>query len=131
MTQAEDWWAFSGYGGSNGEGYRPNEPLDDPKNPLREIHVMEGMKGKQTWTINVLAKRPGPKPAMEELYRRAIEWGAKKMGSQRMKLLNAEGKEFVSSRPYQDWAAMMRTDALFPADEPEVLKQRREWLEGQ
>jgi hypothetical protein len=67
---------------------------------------------------------------MEELYRRAIEWGGKKMVNQKMKLLNTEGNQYLSNRPYQDWAAMMRTDALFPADKPEVLKARRQTLEG-
>ena len=79
VTQVRHWGDLRGYGGNSGEGYRPNEPLDDPKNPLREIHLMDAMKGKQTWTINLTGKRSGDKPSMEELYRRAMEWGAKQM----------------------------------------------------
>jgi hypothetical protein len=130
VTTAENWGDLRGYGGQNGEGYRPNEPLDHPKNPLRRIELFEGMKGKQTWTINITARRSTPKPAMEELYQRAIAWGAQKMRELKLPLWNAKGQEFVSERPYQDWATMMRTDALFPADQPDVLKQRRKWLEG-
>lgn len=130
LTRANYWNEFRGYGGQNGEGYRPNEPMDDPKNPLRVVDAMGGMKGKQTWTINVLGKRSTPKPSMEELYRRAVEFGRTKMRQQRMKLLGADGKEFISDRPYEEWAQMMRTDALFPADNPKVLKERRDALEG-
>lgn len=130
VTQAHNWGDFEGYGGSDGQGYRPNEPLDDPKNPLRKIDLFDGMKGKQTWTINLLARRTSPKPSMDELYRRAIQWGAAKMQRPDMRLLNDLGDEFVSTQPYQDWAAMMRTDALFPADDPETLKKRREFLVG-
>jgi len=91
---------------------------------------MEGMKGKQTWAINVIARRSVPKPSMEELYRRAVAWGADKMGRQRMRPLDAAGNEYLSTAPYRDWARMMRTDALFPPDDHSELKRRREWLEG-
>lgn len=130
VTGARGWGCFQGYGGSSGEGYRPNEPLDHPKNPLRPIDLIGGMQGERTWTIHLLAKRATPKPPMEELYRRAIEWGAARMRQQRMKLLDATGEEFLSVRPFHDWAAMMRADALFPGDDPALLKARREWLEG-
>jgi hypothetical protein len=128
VTRAEHWGSFQGYGGSSGEGYRPNEPLDHPKNPLRAINLFDGMKGKQTWTISVVAKRTAPGPPLVELYRRAVAWGAETR--QHMRLLDAAGEEFVSTQPYQDWAHMMRVDALFPADDPATLKKRREWLEG-
>jgi hypothetical protein len=52
------------------------------------------------------------------------------MGRQRMTLLDADGTEFLSERPYQDWARMLGTDALFPAGDMETLKERRSWLEG-
>jgi hypothetical protein len=130
LTQAEHWGAFRGYGGSSGEGYRPNEPLDHPRNPLRPIRFFEGMKGQQTWTINLTAKRSAPKATLEELYRRAVAWGAGSLGRSEMTLPNASGGTFTSTRPFQDWAAMLRTAALFPADDPVALKQRREQLEG-
>ncbi len=130
VTEAKSWGCFRGYGGSTGEGYRPGEPLDHPKNPLRPIDLFAGMKGERTWTLNVLARRPTPKPPLEVLYQRAIEWGATTMRQQRMKLLDAAGEEFLSTRPYQDWAAMLRADALFPSDDVAVLQGRRAWLEG-
>jgi hypothetical protein len=130
VTQAEDWFALLGYGGSSGEGYRPNEPLDHPKNPLRQINLFGGMKGKDTWTLNLTGRRAAPKPAMEDLYERAIEWGARRLREPKMKLLSGTGEPFVSSQPYQDWARMLRDDCLFPAGEPATLKARREWLEG-
>ena len=130
VTQAAGWGHFQGYGGNSGEGYRPNEPLDHPKNPLRSIDLCRGFQGDRTWTINVLAKRSTPKPPLAELYRRTIAWGAQKMRRQRMTLLTAAGEEFASTQPYHDWAAMMRSDALFPAGDPVALKGRREWLEG-
>jgi hypothetical protein len=130
ITRADHWWVLHGYGGSGGEGYRPNEPLDHPKNPLRVLELMEGMKGKQTWTINVLGKRPAPGPVLADLCMRAVAWGAEKMGRQRMVVLDAQGRDVESSRPYADWAGMMKTDALFPPAEPETLKKRRGWLEG-
>ena len=58
ITAADHWWPFRGYGGNNGEDYRP-------------IELFERMKGEQTWTINILAKRCTPRPPMKELYRAA------------------------------------------------------------
>jgi hypothetical protein len=130
ITAAEHWWSFRGYGGENGEGYRPNEPLDHPKNPLRPVELFEGMKGEQTWTINILAKRSTPRPSMKELYRRAVAWGVQKMEQQRMCVYNAKSEEVVSTRPYRSWAEMLRTDALFPSDDIAKLKERRNWLKG-
>ncbi|MEW6753755.1 MAG: hypothetical protein AB1505_22655 [Candidatus Latescibacterota bacterium] len=130
VTRAECWGAFQGYGGSSGEGYRPNEPLDHPKNPLRPICLFEGMQGNRTWTLNVLERRSAPRPSLYELYARAVAWGAGKMGRQRMEVMEADGTRRLSEQPYQDWARMLRTEALFPAAAPDTLRQRREWLEG-
>ena len=130
VTGAEHWWVFQGYGGNSGEGYRPNEPLDHPKNPLRPIDLFDGFKAEQTWTINILAKRTTRRPPMEELYRRALAWGSRKMKQQRMRLLGAKNEEVVSTRPYEDWAEMLRTDALFPNEDIAILQERRNWLNG-
>jgi hypothetical protein len=130
VTRAENWGCLRGYGGSAGEGYRPNEPLDHPKNPLRPIQLFDWMRGKETWTVNLIAKRATPRPPLEELYRRAIEWGAQKLARPRLELLNADGTTFASTRPYEDWARMMRTTRLFPADDPALLKKRRDLLVG-
>lgn len=130
VTRVEGWSSLQGYGGSRGEGYRPNAPLDHPNNPLRPIDLFAGMEGRQTWTLHVAGRRPGAKPSLDELYGRAVAWGAQKMGGQRMTCLDGSGQEHLSERPYRDWAAMLRTDALFPAGQPETLKARRRWLEG-
>jgi hypothetical protein len=130
ITQVHHWCCLKGYGGSNGEGYRPNEPLDDPKNPLRDIGLMASMKGKRTFTVHPLERRSTPKPTLDELYRRAVEFGAQAIGRVRMKVLDGAGQEQVSQEPYRAWSLMMREDALFPADDVACLKQRREWLEG-
>jgi hypothetical protein len=119
LTRMEDYWMISGYGGSSGEGYRPNEPLDDERNPLRHIELFDWMKGRQTWTINLTARRATPRPPLTELYRRAIAWGATSLPRQTMKVLGADGREIVSPKPYEDWAAMLVTDELFPANQPE------------
>jgi len=129
VTHAERWGAFQGYGGCSGEGNRPGEPLDHPRNPLRVIDLFGGMKGRQTWTINLLARRSAPRPRLVDLYRRAADWGTQQMGRPQMRLLDGQGVEFVSTRPYQDWAAMIRTDTLFPAQDPQTLMKRRQWLE--
>jgi len=130
VTEAANWGCLRGYGGSAGESYRPNEPLDHPKNPLRDIQLFDWMKGKETWTLQLTARRATPKPPLEDLYRRALEWGVRKMAQPRMELLRADGSVFVSPQPFQDWAAMLRTDALFPEDDPATLKQREECFEG-
>jgi len=59
ITAAEHWWSFRGYGGDNGEGYRP-------------IELFEGMKARQTWTINILAKRSTPRPSEAAEHSRGI-----------------------------------------------------------
>jgi len=130
ITQAEHWGCLRGYGGSSGEGYRPNAPLDDPRNPLRPIELFDWMRGRQSWTLQVTAKRSTPKPPLADLYRRALAWGAPRLAQPQMELLDADGKAFSSARPYEDWAAMLRTEALFPAADPAILKQRRERFEG-
>jgi len=130
VTRAERWGNFHGYGGNSGEGYRPNEPLDHPKNPLRAIDLFAGMKDRQTWTISLLTRRTTPRPSLAELYERAITWGAASLGRQRMRILDAQGAEYVSTQPYGDWARMLETDSLFPADDIETLKERRQRLEG-
>lgn len=128
ITRAEHWNAFYGYGGGQ-ERFRPGEPLGHPENALRPVDFLAGMKGKETWTINFLRKRIAPRPTMEDLYERAIAWGTRAMGPQQLLLMGPDGSEHLSERPYQDWAQMVASDALFPPGDPATLKTRREWLE--
>ncbi|MCL2641145.1 MAG: hypothetical protein FWD53_09900, partial [Phycisphaerales bacterium] len=123
---------FRGYGHHTGQGYRPNEPLDAPENPLQPIHLFKfaGNKSKQLWAIHLLAKRSTAKPSLEQSYQRAMDWAAIKFGRSTMTMLNSDGKEFASRTPFLDWTRMMQTDVLFPADIPALLKERREFLEG-
>lgn len=130
ITQARCWGHFQAYGGSNGEGYRPNEPLDHPRNPLRPLSLFDGMQGSRTWSLHLTARRTGPKPTLDEAYRRAIRWGVDHMAAAHLRLLDDVGVEFDSHQPFSDWARLLESNRLFPADQAEILKTRRDWLEG-
>ncbi len=130
ITQAECWGRFQAYGGNSGEGYRPNDPLDHPRNPLRPLSLFDGMQGSRTWSLHLTRRRAAPKPDLGEAYRRAIRWGVDRMAAAHLRLLDGSGTEFDSHEPFVDWARLLETDSLFPADQADILKTRRDWLEG-
>ncbi|HEU5317908.1 MAG TPA: hypothetical protein VFX49_17485 [Chloroflexota bacterium] len=92
VTGAEGWFTLYGYGGPRGDGELPGAPLDHRLNALRPIALFEGMKGRQTWTVNVTGKRTAV-VAPEEAYRRAIAWGAAKLGAPGRRVLDPDHRE--------------------------------------
>lgn len=111
-------FGLRGYGGG---------PLDHPRNPLRPIYLMEGMKGKETWTIHLVARRDTPRPDTKEIYRRALAWGAARMSSPQLTVPDTSGADGVSTRTYHDWAALLEADT--PAADTELARKRRVRLE--
>jgi hypothetical protein len=120
VTRAEGWFTLLGYGGVH-DGAPAGAPLDHPLNSLRPIPLFEGMKGRQTWTINVTGKRKSAPPP-EELYRRALAWGAAQLRAPRRESFGGKESELAERRrhgaAFLDLAAAhMKDDRLRHAAE--------------